>query len=156
MRKKIAAAGVALTLAGGGVGLALLGPSIASAADSSTSTADQLAADSGRPDPKARLTEVLRPLVDDGTITQAQADAVIDALEQARPKGRGPGGRGPGLDAAATALGIDADALRVELRSGKTIAEVAADRGVDVQTVIDAIVAEMQSHLAEAVESGRL
>ena len=156
MRKKIAVAGVALALAGGGAGLALVGPSIASATESSSPTADQPAADGSRRDPKARLTEVLKPLVDDGTINQAQADAVIEALEQARPEGRGPGGRGPGLDAAATALGIDADAQRTELQSGTTIAEVAAGRGVDVQTVIDAIVADMQSHLTAAVESGRM
>jgi hypothetical protein len=155
MKKKIAAAGLALALAGGGAGLAMVGPSVASAADSTSTTTTQ-ATDGSRPDPTARLTEVLAPLVNAGTITQAQADAVIAALEQARPEGQGPGGRGPGLDAAATALGIDAAGLRTELQSGKTIAEVAADRGVDVQTVIDAIVADMQSHIAEAVTSGRM
>jgi membrane peptidoglycan carboxypeptidase len=166
MRKKLAAAGVALALAGGGAGLALVGPSIASAADSTTTTADQPATSSGdesRPDPAARQAEALKPLVDDGTITQAQADAVIAALDAARPEGMGPGGggpgghgRGPGLEVAATALGIDADALRTEIESGKTIADVAADKGVDVQTVIDAIVADMQNHLTEAVTDGRL
>jgi membrane peptidoglycan carboxypeptidase len=167
MRKKIAAAGVALALAGGGASLALVGPSIASATDSSSASADQQATDGTRPDPSARLTEVLKPLVDAGTITQAQADAVIQALEQARPDGMdgrgGPGGvgpgrrgPGPGLEVAATALGIDSDALRAELQSGKTIAEVASDHGVDVQTVIDAIVADLQSHLADAVTNGRM
>jgi len=158
MRKKLAAVGVALTLAGGGAGLALVGPSTALAADSQSS--GQTAAEGTRPDPKARQAEALQPLIDDGTITQAQADAVLAALEEARPQGMGPGGgprgRGPGLEAAATAIGIDASALRTELESGKTIAEVAADNGVEVQTVVDAIVADMQSHLAEAVESGRL
>jgi hypothetical protein len=165
MRKKIAAAGVALTLAGGGAGLALLGPSIAGAADSSSTTTEQptdtSSADGNRPDPRARQAEALQPLVDDGTITQAQADAVIAALEAARPEGRGPGGggpggRGPGLGVAATALGIDAEALRTQLEGGATIAEVAAAGDVDVQTVIDAIVADMESHLAEAVTDGRL
>lgn len=158
MRKKLAAVGVALTLAGGGAGLALVGPSTALAAASQSS--GQLAAESTRPDPKARQAEALQPLIDDGTITQAQADAVLAALEQARPQGMGPGGgprgRGPGLEAAATAIGIDASALPTELESGKTIAEVAADNGVGVQTVVDAIVADIRSHLAEAVENGRL
>ncbi len=169
MRKKLAAAGVALTLAGGGAGLALLGPATASAADTSTTTTDQSTrgqadADGARPDPKARQADALQPLVDDGTITQAQADAVLAALEEARPEGMGPGdggpggrgGRGPGLDVAATALGIDAAALRTDLESGKTIAEVASDSGVAVQTVIDAIVADMQTHLTDDVASGRL
>lgn len=166
MRKKIAAAGVALTLAGGGAGLALTGLPLAAAADSSTATSDGTAngkspADEGRPDPRAHQAEALQPLIDDGTITQAQADAVLTALESARPEGvgpgrRGPGGRGPGLEAAATALGIDTAALRSELQAGKTMAEVATDNRVDVQTVIDAIVADMQRHLAEAVDNGRL
>ena len=61
---------------------------------------------------------------------------------------------GPGLDAAATALGITADELRTDLQGGKTIAQVAADKGVDVQTVIDAMVADAKSHLAAEVASG--
>jgi hypothetical protein len=59
-----------------------------------------------------------------------------------------------GLDTAATALGITADELRTELEAGKTIAEVAGERGVDVQTVIDAMVAQLETHLAEEVASG--
>jgi lipoate-protein ligase A len=47
-----------------------------------------------------------------------------------------------------------ADELRTELRSGKTIAQVAADQGVDVQDVIDALVADVKAHLDEEVASG--
>ena len=88
------------------------------------------------------LKGVLDGLVSSGTLTQAQADAVTKALQDARPAmdhggGRwgGPrGGRlGASLEAAAKALGIDLDALRTELQSGKTLAEVATAHGVDVQ-----------------------
>lgn len=43
-----------------------------------------------------------------------------------------------------------------ELRAGKTIAQVAAERGVDLQAVIDAIVAKQTERLDAAVAEGRL
>jgi uncharacterized protein (DUF433 family) len=52
--------------------------------------------------------------------------------------------------------GITVDTLRSELRAGDTVAEIAADQGVDVQTVIDSLAAEAESHLDLAVENGRL
>ena len=68
----------------------------------------------------------------------------------------GFGGRGPGLEAAADAIGVSVDELRTALRDGSSLAEVAAANDVDVQTVIDALVAEATAHLDEAVENGRL
>ena len=59
-----------------------------------------------------------------------------------------------GLDAAATALGITADELRTDIQNGQTIAQVAEAKGVDVQTVIDAMVAQAKTHLDEEVASG--
>jgi hypothetical protein len=79
------------------------------------------------------------------------------------PEGRGPGGpgcigghRGAGLDAAATALGMTREELRAELDEDTTIADVAEARNVDVQKVIDAMVADAKAHLAEKVAEGRL
>ncbi|MEZ5177996.1 MAG: hypothetical protein R2746_06840 [Acidimicrobiales bacterium] len=73
------------------------------------------------------------------------------------PGGHGPGGRrGPGLDAAAKALGMTTDELHTALEGDKTIADVAKEKGVDLQKVIDAMVADAKTHLAEAVEAGRL
>jgi hypothetical protein len=65
--------------------------------------------------------------------------------------GPGMGGRGAHLDAAATALGITADELKTELEAGKTIADVATEKGIDVQTVIDAIVAAETANITERV-----
>ena len=86
---------------------------------------------------------------------------MVKALADAGPPegGRGgPGGEhrrgGPGLDAAATALGVTADDLRTALQDGQTIAQVAESKGVSVQTVIDAMVGELKTHLAEEVASG--
>ncbi|MBA2282966.1 MAG: hypothetical protein H0W25_17290 [Acidimicrobiia bacterium] len=71
------------------------------------------------------------------------------------PGGHGPGGHGFGrghqLDAAATAIGITADELRTELEGGATVAEVAAAHGVEVQTVIDAMVTEATENLTERI-----
>jgi uncharacterized protein YidB (DUF937 family) len=58
---------------------------------------------------------------------------------------------GPHLDAAAEALGMTADELRAELEDGSTIADVAAEKGVDVNTVIDAIVAAVTEDVREHV-----
>ena len=63
---------------------------------------------------------------------------------------------GAGLDAAATALGMDESALRDELRDGKTIADVANEKDVDLQAVIDALVAAANEKIDQAVADGRI
>lgn len=123
---------------------------------------------------KGPLTDILDQLVAAGTITQEQADAIKSAIEAQKPAGEFPGrhggwpgrdgaGRGlpglkalggmigGGLDAAANAIGITADELKTELMNGKTIADVATEHGVDVQKVVDAIVAEATKNLNDVV-----
>jgi hypothetical protein len=126
---------------------------------------DDSAAPSGspaddRPAPGTRLGEVLAPLVADGTLTQAQADAVVAAMVAAHTDHAGEGGgrgrSGPSLDAAATVLGLTADELRTQLRAGATLADIAAAQGVEVSAVIDALVAEATTRLAQAVTDGKL
>ena len=70
--------------------------------------------------------------------------------------GRGPGGRGANLSVAAEALGISEADLRTALQDGQTLAEVAKDKGVDKQKVIDALVADAKARTAEAVKAGKL
>jgi hypothetical protein len=165
-QKKIIAAGLAAgLLAGGGAGLVLTsgGFAGASAALPSAVVVDDTGSDATR---GSRLAEVLQPLVADGTLTQDQLDKVIEALVANAPgrgghDGRdGRGGRGergrPGLEAAATALGLSPAELGAELRGGATIADVAGEQGVAVQAVIDAMVAELSAHLDEHVASGDL
>ena len=154
-----AALGLAAGLAAGGAaGLVVAVPAVSGAQSTSTTAVDgSTTTDTGRPDPGTHVNDALAPLVSDGTITQEQADKVAEALKDAMPQGGRGGGMGrggPGLDAAATALGITADELRTELEGGTTIAEVAAAKGVDVQTVIDAMVAQAKTHLDEEVAAG--
>ncbi|MEI7886935.1 MAG: hypothetical protein WCJ04_06050 [Actinomycetes bacterium] len=171
MKKSIVAASVAVGLfAGGSAGAILSGSGISGAQETTTTVAEQPAPDApdapnaDRPDPAARIGSVLAPLVEAGTINQAQADAVTQALIAAHkaegPRGEqggpGRGHRGPGVEAAATALGMTKDELRTAVQSGQTLAQVAAAKGVDVQVVIDAVKAELSTHLAEAVSSGKM
>lgn len=86
---------------------------------------------------------------DNPTSTTAPADG-------ARRHGHGRHGPGPGLAAAAGAIGISEDDLVTALRSGQSVAQVAQSRGVDVQKVIDAIVADARTRLAEKVQAGDL
>ena len=62
----------------------------------------------------------------------------------------------PGLDVAAEALGITEDELLDSLRDGRSIADVAEERGVDPQTVIDALVAAATAHIDDEVAEGDL
>jgi len=125
------------------------------------------------------LKDILDQMVAAGTITQDQADAIIAAIDAKRSTDdaaggqgdhgghhRGPGGPGfggfgglgglagplqDGLDAAAGAIGITSDELKTELEAGKTIADVATEKGVDVQTVIDAVVASETANIEDQV-----
>src|SRR3954454_21105022 len=128
MSKTIAGAVISGSLlVGGAVGSALLGGGVATAQSSSSS---------------------------DSQSTQ-NSDA-----PPALPDGHGPRGgpHGGRLDAtvAATAIGISEADLRTALESGQSLAEVATAHGVDPQKVIDALVADAQTHLAADVASGRI
>jgi hypothetical protein len=60
------------------------------------------------------------------------------------------------LDAAASYLGVTEAQLRDDLAAGKTLAQVAKDRGKSVDGLVDAMTAEVKEHLADAVADGRL
>jgi hypothetical protein len=95
----------------------------------------------------------------DGSTTTTTADPGGDRPTEGRNKdcdrGRHHHPR-PGLGAAAEALGLEVEELRTRLRGGATIAEVAADEGVEVQTVIDAMVARATEALDRAVANEKL
>jgi urease gamma subunit len=86
-------------------------------------------------------------LAQDGTTTTTAAENDAGSVRHHRFA------RGMSLEVAAEAIGISADDLRSELEDGKTIAEVAEAHDVDVQDVIDALVADGKERLAEAEEA---
>ena len=47
------------------------------------------------------------------------------------------------------------DELRTALQGGKSLAAVAKEKGIDVAKVVDALVAELKTHLDEHVASGK-
>ncbi|HVE46205.1 MAG TPA: hypothetical protein VNA57_05620 [Acidimicrobiales bacterium] len=61
-----------------------------------------------------------------------------------------------GLAAVAGTIGISEADLMTALRSGQSIADVARSKNVDVQKVVDALVAEARKHMAEKVAAGGL
>lgn len=165
-------------IAGGAIGLVAAVPSLTSATsddsvddvvalqdDTETDTTDtDNDTTEARPEPGERLREVLQPLVDDGTIDASQADAVADHLAESRPergergdraghRGGREGRHGNGA-AVAELLGIDQETLRAELEAGKSIADIAEANDVDVQGVIDALIADAESHIEMATEHG--
>jgi hypothetical protein len=141
-------------LGGGAAGLLMTGTTLAGAQEAGvTGTVTAPAQAKGD-----WAKSALAPLVADGTITQAQADKVLAALQAARPA-HGPGGGGrhgfKNLDAAAQALGMTVEDLRTALEGGKSLATIAQEKGIAVSKVVDALVAELKAHLDEHVASGK-
>lgn len=85
-------------------------------------------------------------------------DKVIDSdLQVSKPDGKGGGARmGQDLSKAAELLGLSEDEVKAQLKAGKSLADLATDKGVDVQKLIDAQVATITSSINEAVIAGKL
>lgn len=164
MRRKLTTLAAAGALGIAGVtGVALAGAALApaSAATAESTDADDRSWLEGRVE---RIADALQGLVSDGTLTQDQVDAVAETLAEEAPFAHhGPGMHGPGmhglgraLDTAAETLGVTTDELRDALRDGQTLAEVAEAQGVEIDALVDALVAAAQERLDEAVTDGRI
>jgi hypothetical protein len=120
--------------------------------------------------PRATFKGVLDKLVADGTITQAQADAITKAMQEAaaanHPGGPGgPGGRrGPmagrvidGMfQVSADTIGVSVDDLKAALQSGQSVADVANAHSVNPSDVVTAIVDAGTTKFDAAVASGKV
>ena len=145
----------ASTLGGVAAGAALFTPVIAGAQD------DAAEAEQAAPERRARISEAIQVLVDDGTLTEAQREAVVETLQNALPD-RGEfrerlGQRGPrGAGEIAEILGLEGSEIREALRNGSSIAELAEAQGIDSADIVDAIVARAEERLDTAFENGRI
>jgi predicted DNA-binding protein (UPF0251 family) len=122
---------------------------------------------------KARIDQV-NQAVAEGRVSQEQANRMIERINTGqgfkphgpgdKPNGPGQRGQGPdgrqamrgGLGVAAEAIGITPEQLRQELRSGKSLAQVAQERGVSRDTLKQRILAAQQQRLDQAVQQGRM
>jgi hypothetical protein len=157
MKKPIAAVAIAATTLGGvAAGATLLTPGIAGAQDDAeTQTFDTFS---------ERVSEVLQPLVDDGTNNDSQRDAVVGQLEANRPepgdRGHGPGRRGPGHGAfggeIAEILGLEGSEIAEALQSGQSLSDLATANNVDPQDLVDAIVAAAEERVNGALDAGHI
>lgn len=97
-----------------------------------------------------------------GKITQEQADAMKARIEEGRflpgpfmgPKPHGFGG--PRLERVAQALGMTADELKAELDKGKSISDIAKEKGLTEEQLRQKVVeAEIQA-IQQAVKEGKI
>ncbi len=114
--------------------------------------------------------QVVDDAVEEGWLTEEQAEMLEWRLQQAPELGRrGMMPRGLGefdrrlksggarlLSIAADELDMSVTELLTELQDGKSIAEVAGDKGVDLQVIADACMAEVRESLDDAVADGRI
>ncbi len=153
-RRRIAVAGAAVAALGLAAGGATYAATSGGPEEGANALAEALNANEGTSltgqDIQDAMKEVLKERLDEavksGKITQAEAD---EMLERAADGGLplGPGGPGfhvefrggPFMESAAKALGLSEDALREQLRDGKSLAEVAAARNVEEAKVVAAI-----------------
>ncbi|MEY2422710.1 MAG: hypothetical protein QOI95_2777 [Acidimicrobiaceae bacterium] len=145
MKKLIATISIITALGVGGFALNSVLP--AGAVGNATTQATDPSAACG---PRATFKGVLDKLVADGTITQAQADTIIQSMRDAVAENRsGPGGRGGPrlrvfegmLQVSADTIGVSADDLKAALQSGQSVADVANAHSVKPTDVVTAIVA---------------
>ena len=108
--------------------------------------------------------------VKDGKLTPAQADKLKAALDKRADKimdllkrHPAPGARRllgaagkTALDATAKVLGMTPDQLKDALKSGKSIADIAKDKGVDLKTIQSAVVSAEKAAIDQAVKDGKL
>ena len=102
--------------------------------------------------PVSKILEVLGPLVENGTISETQAEAVAETLAEALPRRPHRGGRFA-IGAAAEFLGMEVEDLAAQMRDGATLAEIA---GAQTNGLIAALVADVSERLDGAVTEGRI
>ncbi len=177
-KHSLAAVGLTMTLAASGLsGVVLGGSALAGAQESTTTTApakDSAKSDSAKSDSsksgsarnseearkrhQERILKALKPLITDGTISQSQAEAVAKRLATAESGmvRRHDRRVAIGYSEIAEELGLSQTDLAKAIKDGKTIEQIAADHGVDINEMIDSLIAKLGTRLDQSVAEGKL
>lgn len=92
-----------------------------------------------------------------GVSAQPQPQAVSIGIASAeRMQHEGKNGLGKNAEEVAAILKLTKEELRTQVRSGKTLAEIATAQKVEIKLVIDLMVANIKTHIAEKVTSGEI
>jgi hypothetical protein len=113
--------------------------------------------------------QVVDEALAEGWLTEEQAELMKWRMDQAPGasmkgmgkglRGFGPGMRGGGdnlVSIAADELGMSLTELLTELQAGKSVAQVATDKGVAPQTIANAYLAQIKEKLDESVAEGKI
>lgn len=154
MRRILAPVAITAAIAGG-AGAMAFAPGFAGAQSAGTTTQpdDVTVEGDGRARP---LADALATLVENGTLTQAQADEVLAALRDAlpRPRRHRPAAKVE-LSAAAEYLGMDLAEVHAALHDGRTLASL-VDGDETADGLVAAMVATAGEQLDRAVGDGKL
>jgi uncharacterized protein YidB (DUF937 family) len=108
------------------------------------------------------LDKALGELVTNGTLTQAQADAVKTKVGEDAWGGAKAcaglallrqAGVGPALQ---KLLGMNAQQIRADFKSGKSLTEIAASKSVDRQTLVTTIETAINTEIDKLVTNGKM
>lgn len=167
LKRRILVGGVAaLAVAGGGAAVAA--SKLSSPKEESQAVVNDAAGQLGIAPSKlsAALKKALENRIDaavaDGRLTKEQGEALKARIRSDDfPLFGFPGPHhGPhgfaDLDAAASYLGLSEAELRSQLAAGKSLAQIAKDRGKSVDGLVQALVDDLKTKLDAAVAAGRL
>jgi polyhydroxyalkanoate synthesis regulator phasin len=165
MGNKLAAVGLAAAIGVGGLTVAAVNPlGVAGAQDTPAATTTTVSGEGAGSSAtrEGPLKRALAKLVADGTLTQAQADAVTAATKAEAEAGkserieRRKDRRTALIAVAAEAIGSTPEDVKAGLADGTSIAAQAKAKGVDRQVVDDALTAHINAGIDAAVTDGTL
>jgi AraC-like DNA-binding protein len=163
--KVVVGAAAMLAVAGGGVAVAA---AQGDSSEESKAIIDDAAEQLGIS--PSKLSDALKKALGDrvdaavaaGRLTKDEADALKERIASDEfplfggLHHRGFGHFGPSLDAAAGYLSLTEAQLRADLESGKSLAQVARDRGKSVDGLVNTLVAAAKERIDSAVSAGRV
>lgn len=165
VRRTLIAAAVVLVVLVGGIGAA----AVITAPATATAQEGEFDERVGTREAGGFIDEALADLVAAGVIEERHAAAVKDALldrlrdrraefehrrDRLRERFRETARKA--LETAAEVIGIETEELIPALRDGRSIADVAAENGVDAREVVEALAARAYERIDAAVADGKL